>query len=465
VLTQRRHILRDEPVFLVPSERAIVAQSVLLVVFSSWFVGGVWSTTQNWILGFTLLGLPALRLRYRETGRVSFRAFLPALLWIGFTAIAISNPSHAPGAAGGWVPRTGWIHWLPTTADIAHTLADARVWLAALLQAALVSAVVRTPAAARRIWIVIALNGFALAAIGACFHFAGATQVLGLIDPPEKTYFFATFFYKNHWAAYGALTATAAFTLALQFWRAALAGDHAARGKTLFFACAGLLTAITLPLPGSRAGVIMAAALVALFFATMTWTWWRSKGGSRAQDRWAMAFGAVVAAGIVAFGVNAYAHRAAYDLERTTNIFDPKASRESPALRLLVSRDTWRMALKRPWFGWGPGCFEIVFPVFQGRYLRGPDGRPLARFEFAHNDWLQLPAEAGLLGAALLIVPVGLLARRAWRGADAAGRFGLLGCALIAAHAWIDFPLHNPAVLLTWVILLGTAHRLRAPPD
>lgn len=451
--------------FLLPSEQAIVAQSVLLVVLSSWFVGGVWSTTQNWILGFTLLGLPALRLRYREAGRVPLQAFIPALLWIGFTAIAVCNPSHSPGATGGWMPRTGWIRWLPTTVDVAHTLADARVWLATFLQAALVLAIIRAQNAAQKIWIAIALNGFVLAALGACFHFAGATQVLGLIDPPEKTYFFATFFYKNHWAAYGALAATAAFTLALQFWREALTGHYTARGKTLFFAGAGLLTAITLPLPGSRAGVIMAAGLVAVFLAMAAWTWWRATRGNRAHTRWVAACGALVAAGVLAFGVNAYAHRAAYDLDRTAQIFDPRINRESPALRLLVSRDTWRMAVKRPWFGWGSGCFEIVFPVFQGRYLRSPDGRPTARFEFAHNDWLQLPAETGFVGAAVFIVPVALLAWRGWRAADAAGRFGLLGCAMIAAHAWIDFPLHNPAVLLVWGLLLATAHRLRAPPD
>lgn len=464
MLTQRRQTLRDEPVFLAPSEQAIVAQSVLLVLLSSWFAGGVWSTTQNWILGCTVLGLAALGWRYREAGRVPFPAFIPALLWLGFTAIAVFNPSHSPGATGGWVQRTGWIRWLPTTVDVDHTVADARVWLAALLQAALAAAIIRTQIAAEKIWIAIAINGFVLAALGACFHFAGATQVLGFIDAPEQSYFFATFFYKNHWAAYGALTAAAAFALALQFWRGALAGDYAARGKALFFAIIGLLTAITLPLPGSRAGVIMAAGLVAAFLAMMAWTWWRAGTGSRAHSRWVAAAVALLAAGIVAFGVNAYAHRAAYDLERTAQIFDPKINRESPALRLLVSRDTWRMALKRPWFGWGPGCFEIVFPVFQGRYLRSPDGRPAARFEFAHNDWLQLPAETGFVGAGLLVVPLAFLAWRAARAAGAAGRFGLLGCAMVAAHALIDFPLHNPAVLLVWVLLLGTAHRLRAPP-
>lgn len=119
------------------------------------------------------------------------------------------------------------------------------------------------------------------------------------------------------------------------------------------------------------------------------------------------------------------------------------------------------MARARPWFGWGAGCFEIVWPVFQGNYLRDDSGRPRARFETAHNDWLQLLAENGFVGAVLLLAPVGWLFARNWRRAALAGRWVLGGCAMLAAYAWLDFPFHNPAVLLLWAIVLTTAHRLR----
>jgi O-antigen ligase len=460
VTIRPRQTARSDAGFLAPAEAGVLVQSLVLVVFSAWALGGVGSATQDWILAISLLGLVLWARRVRAIGRETWAGYVPAALWIGFVGVAILNPSHAPGPRGEWLPRSGWVPWLPTTVDVSHTLADARLWLVALLQAALLRAMVRTPAAAQRLWMGIAINGFLLAAIGACFHLSGATQVLGVIEPPEPTYFFATFFYKNHWAAYGALCATAALALSLQAWPAALRGHPDARGKAFLFGGAGLLIAVTLPLPGSRAGLLMAAALAGGFVVAMGGTWWRSSVRSGQRPRWIGAGAIVATAVIIAFGASTYAPRAAGDLRRTAEIFDGEKHEDAPGLRLELSRDTWRMAQKRPWFGWGPGTFEIVFPVFQGGYLRGPDAKPRARFEFAHNDWLQLFAETGVAGALLLLVPLGVVMRGSWRRATAAGRFGLLGGGLVLGHALIDFPFHNPAVLVVWVSLLATAQRL-----
>jgi O-antigen ligase len=128
-------------------------------------------------------------------------------------------------------------------------------------------------------------------------------------------------------------------------------------------------------------------------------------------------------------------------------------------LRARVAHDTARMAAARPWFGWGIGSFPVVFPVFQGDYLRDKTGRAEARFEFAHNDWLQLMAEAGLAGVLVVLVPVGAVASRTWREGRFPERWALGGCALVAAYAWIDFPFNNPAVCVLWVVMLLTASR------
>ena len=416
---------------------------------------------QNWLLVLAGLGLTLLAVRWREGVRPALRPFIPAALWLAFAGIAMVNPSHAPTAGGGWEQRETWIRWLPSTVDIPHTIADVRLWLPCLLQTGLLVTLLRSTRATRLIWGVIAFNGFALAAIGAGFHFSGAERLLGVMDGPEPTYFFATFFYKNHWAAYGALGAIAAFALALHVWPAAIAGDPRARGQALLFGGAGLLTAITLPLPGSRAGALLALSLIIAFVSAL---FARSRrhtvavtGGRR---HWPFAIGLLAIAGIAFFGVQSYSPRATVDLDRTREQLGRNFDREPLDLRLLLSRDTWRMTRQRPWFGWGPGCFEIVFPIFQGTYLRGPGGRPNARFEAAHNDWLQLAAESGVTGAAILLVPAALLAWRGWRRTRASGRFGLAGCGLIAAYAWIDFPFHNPAVLLLWAVMLASAARL-----
>lgn len=444
-----------------------MVQTTALVVFSSWALGGMREWSQPWILAIALLGLLLVAWRYRETGQIGRRPFLPALLWAGFVGLALANPSHAPLPGGGWAPRPDWIPWLPTTPDARHTVAAGRTWLAALLQGAVVLSVLQTPRAARLIWGAMALNGFVLAATGAFFRFAGHERVLGFVEPPERSYFFGPFFYKNHWAAYGAVTAIAAFAIALRKWPAALSGHPPARGQALLLTGAGLLTAITLPLPGSRSGALLAAVVVAAFLGWLAAITWRRLAHRGARRGRLLAAAALVVAIVLAYGARAYAPRAAADLQRTRVQLARGLDAEALDLRLPVSRDTWRMAQARPWFGWGPGSYEIVFPVFQGSYLRRPDGRPSARFEFAHNDWLQVLAETGWVGAALLLVPAGMAAVGGWRRAGPIGRWALAGCALLAAYAWIDFPFHNPAMLVAWTILLTSAGRFdprHAPP-
>lgn len=443
----------------------MIAQAGALVAFSSWAFGGMLDWTRPWLLGLAVAGLPLAYLRYRETRTISLWPFVPALLWIVFVGLAVNNPTHSHGENNSWTARTDWTPWLPATVDPAQTLAAARLWLALMLQGAALWGLVRTARGARFLWSAVALNGFALAAVGAFFNFSGARQLLGFKDGPEPGYFFATFFYKNHWAAFGALSAIAAFTVSLRALPGSLRGDPVARGRALLFGCAGLLTAVTLPLPGSRAGALLAGLIIVGYLGTAAVLLWRAQRGGRPARRWPLLAGLALGGAILAFGLNAYAPRAAADLLRTRQQLARTLDGESLDIRIPVSRDTWRMAQRRPWFGWGAGSFEIVFPAFQGSYLRNHDGRLQARFEHAHNDWLELLAETGFVGASLFLVPVGIAGVISWRRARLAGRWALAGCGLLAAYAWIDFPFHNPAVAILWMTLFATARRIDMPSD
>jgi O-antigen ligase len=344
---------------------------------------------------------------------------------------------------------------LPTTADADHTIAGALPWLAALLQGAGMAAILRSRRAAQGILAVVALNGLLLAVVGAFVRFSGSEELLGLIAPPEPSYFFATFFYKNHWAAYGALSAAAAFTLVLANFRAALAGDPHARGRALLFAASGLLTVVTLPLPGSRSGLVFAVVLILSSAALLLRAW------HRAGFHRNVGAGLVVlaVAAILGFGWTAYAPRVQEDMDRTRREFTRTAD-DIPNLRLQLSRDTWQMARDRPWFGWGPGTFEVVFPRYRGSYLRDESGRPQARFEAAHDDWLQLLAEVGLIGSVILVLPAVWSGLSGFQRGNVAGRWALVMCAVVAVYACADFPFQNPAVLTLWVVLLSCAGRM-----
>ncbi len=432
-------------------------QATAVVLFSSWAGGGSYPWGPPCILALAALGLPIVLLRAREIGGFRWWPFAPAVAWALFCGIAWLNPSYRALPNGSWLPQP-FKAWLPGTVDPAHTLVAGQPWLAALLEGGLLVAIAPSHRAIVWLWRVIALNGFVLAAVGACLRFAGSEQMLGFIDPPEPTYFFATFFYKNHWAAFGALAGALSLGLVLFDWRSSVRGDPDAKGRVLLFGGAGLLTLGTLPLPGSRAGALLALVILATFLVPMLITSRRSRSEPRGFTVPAMY--AVIAIGVIVFAVDAYRPRAAIDFARTKQELNIAAD-TTPNLRWSLSRDTWRMAHDRPWFGWGPGSFPIVFPLYQGNYLRSADGRPEARIEDAHNDWLQLLAECGIVGAIVIVVPFGVCLTCGWKSDSYPARWLAAVCALVGMYALIDFPFRNPAVLMLCTVIVTTAYRVR----
>ncbi len=121
----------------------------------------------------------------------------------------------------------------------------------------------------------------------------------------------------------------------------------------------------------------------------------------------------------------------------------------------------WRDA---PLFGHGLGSFVSVYPGYQEAHIAwfGLGAFPVdARLNLitidAHNDWLQVLAETGLLGAGLVLVFLGLCIGRYLRLADktALDDTALLTIAIIGAIAAIEFPLTKPATLFLFAASLA----------
>lgn len=113
-------------------------------------------------------------------------------------------------------------------------------------------------------------------------------------------------------------------------------------------------------------------------------------------------------------------------------------------VRLALWRDTLAMIAAQPWFGFGPGQYRWVYPQywhFLDIYIDP---------EFAHNDYLQLAAEFGIAGAALLLGALGWALIRLVRlirfGDADRGDFLIAGfvgaCAASAVHAMFDYNFH-----------------------
>jgi len=108
------------------------------------------------------------------------------------------------------------------------------------------------------------------------------------------------------------------------------------------------------------------------------------------------------------------------------------------------------MVKSNAWVGVGRGAFMTAFP----RYMRGDI--PAGTYEYMENQFLQLPAESGLLvGGAFILAAA--LAWLIWvrRGRRAGGTMAAGAVLLaIAAHNLVDFNLEMPGVALP-VALLG----------
>jgi putative inorganic carbon (HCO3(-)) transporter len=118
-----------------------------------------------------------------------------------------------------------------------------------------------------------------------------------------------------------------------------------------------------------------------------------------------------------------------------------------------------------PVLGCGLGGYETAFMRFK---VSGP----LVTDDFAHNDYLQLLAEFGVMGfaicATLAFSVVRLAVRRAARSADPGERyFALAGAGALAAillHSLADFNLYIPAnaMLLAWIAGMTAGPHFRA---
>ena len=113
-----------------------------------------------------------------------------------------------------------------------------------------------------------------------------------------------------------------------------------------------------------------------------------------------------------------------------------------------------------PVFGCGLGGYETAFSRFK---ISGV----LVTDDFAHNDYLQLLAELGLvgfaIGAALAFSVVRMALRGAVKSSDPEARYFAVACvgalSAIAVHSLADFNLYIPAnaMLLAWIAGMAVA--------
>ena len=146
-------------------------------------------------------------------------------------------------------------------------------------------------------------------------------------------------------------------------------------------------------------------------------------------------------------------------LQRRLSSFSSGASEHSVVTRLSYWKSSWRIFLDHPLTGVGLGAFPTVYPSY------GSSSSRYERLEQAHNDYLQLLTDTGVVGGVLMGI-AGIFIVRTWfrlirrlsmrKGALVANFFGsavaLLG---ILVHSLFDFNLQITANALLALLMLA----------
>lgn len=130
--------------------------------------------------------------------------------------------------------------------------------------------------------------------------------------------------------------------------------------------------------------------------------------------------------------------------------------------RAAIVHDSWRMFLQKPIAGWGLGAFSYVYPQFRSFYTD-------YFINQAHNDYVQILVETGIIGAAAMIWFIFALYRDSLRKLAVAAKrqsldggsnyrlAALTGCTGILVHSFVDFNLHIPANAALFFVLCAVA--------
>jgi len=269
---------------------------------------------------------------------------------------------------------------------------------------------------------------------------AAIEAVIGLVQSAQSGDGHGTYANRNHFAGLLEMILPLALAYALSlFAKRPLKACAFLSGAVLIFA--GLLASTSKM--GFAAGLLSLYAVALLVIAVRVRGW----------KKWA------VVAGLSLFFVFAFLFLPS---DALLGKFEGLSTEDhfSAEGRWPIWLDTIRLVAAYPLFGCGLGNFETAFLKYQTSVVD-------ATFSFAHNDYLQILAELGLLGfvlmAALALPILTRTVRSALRPPTHDTRYLAVGCTgafvAIGLHSLSDFNLYIPAnaLLLAWIAGIAAA--------
>lgn len=413
-------------------------------------------TVQSWSLGFfqagagivaVLWAVDAWRTRRLRVSRNLLQLSLVGLFVVGLVQLLPLGGGAGAATVGGLTNApAGTLSLDPhATRFVLLQLGSLIIYFCAAL------VYTDSPGRLRLLVRVVMIFGFLLALFGMFQYFTNPTQIYWFRQP-KFALPFGPFINRHHFAAYMELTL--ALPLGL------LVSGAIAVERRLLYVFAVVIMSAALVLTASRGGIISLGAEV-LFIAAIARIA-RRKDKSEAEEgvaaesrvRGALARVGIGFALVVALLVGAVWLGGEESLARlfgTVNSDDPTSG------RVQFWQGTWGVIKERPLLGAGLGAFAVA-------YTRHDVLNGATRLEQAHNDYLQILSDAGLVGGALGLFFVLLLFRYGfarfnspdkYRRGVAAG--ALAGCFAVLVHSFFEFSLHMTSNALLFLLLAALA--------
>ncbi len=342
-----------------------------------------------------------------------------------------------------------YLHWLPSGLNAPFSAADTsqppmNAWRQMMVLGApwLLFCALQVGLHRRRGYVWLAWITVLMACAVGAFGFLNQQSngsILGY-PVPYNTTCFGTFMSRNHAGVY--LYLHAALALGLTFWHIRRAGENTLKGGPhLVAAFLAFALALLVALTNSTGGV---GIVLALFVVSLPLAYYFGFPGSRGSRQ------RIIIVTGVAMLLSAAAILAMVDLKPIIERFKMKAATYQKAGtddRAPLRRATWSLITDagwtgRAWVGYGAGSYRWISSPYQAQQKElQRDGKLFYRAIHAHNDWLEMLADWGIVG--LLAVFAGLfwLGRRLIRAFHAGHPETVplaLGLLLLMAHAWVD---------------------------
>jgi O-antigen ligase len=236
--------------------------------------------------------------------------------------------------------------------------------------------------------------------------------------------------------------------------------------RMLYLFAAGLM-GVALVMTTSRGGII-SLVLEILFLVVVTGIW-RTQNERRKIRSASRLKGVAIRIGLAtALLVGLFFGVLALGGEFSINRFIDSVNTDDPTTgRAHFWAVTLDIIKAHPVVGTGLGAFGVVYTRYDSR-------NGLFRLEQAHNDYLQVLSDAGIIGGVLALSFIVLLFYKAIARAKSRDDFrrgvalaALSGCFAVMVHSFFDFTLHTTSNALLFLVTAALATlngRVESPP-